>query len=88
VGLRGPRRAAARPTDHDDRGVLVPGSELALEGAERDQPGAGDVAGVVGVALAHVEHRLGKMGVIRALQEAGFESGDDVEIDGVVFELD
>jgi GTP-binding protein len=39
-------------------------------------------------ALAHVEHRLGKMGVIRALQEAGFESGDDVEIDGVVFELD
>ncbi len=39
-------------------------------------------------ALAHVEHRLGKMGVLRALQEAGFASGDDVEIDGVVFELD
>ncbi len=39
-------------------------------------------------ALAHVEHRLGTMGVLRALQEAGFVSGDDVEIDGVVFELD
>jgi len=39
-------------------------------------------------ALAHVEHRLGRMGVIRALQEQGFEPGDDVEIAGVVFELD
>ncbi|HEV2769089.1 MAG TPA: GTPase ObgE [Solirubrobacteraceae bacterium] len=39
-------------------------------------------------ALAHVEHRLGRMGVIRALQERGFEPGDDVEIAGVIFELD
>ena len=28
------------------------------------------------------------MGVIRALEDAGFEPGDDVEIGGVVFELD
>jgi GTP-binding protein len=39
-------------------------------------------------ALAHVEHRLGRMGVIRALEERGFAPGDDVEIAGVVFELD
>ena len=39
-------------------------------------------------ALAHVEHRLHRMGVIRALEAKGFESGDDVEIGGVVFELD
>ncbi len=39
-------------------------------------------------ALAHVEHRLHRMGVIRALEAQGFESGDDVEIGGVVFELD
>jgi GTP-binding protein len=39
-------------------------------------------------ALAHVEHRLRRMGVIRALEAAGFEPGDDVEIAGVVFELD
>jgi GTP-binding protein len=39
-------------------------------------------------ALAHVEARLHKMGVIRALEEHGFEPGDDVEIGGVVFELD
>jgi len=39
-------------------------------------------------ALAHVEHRLRRMGVIAALQERGFEPGDDVEIGGVVFELD
>jgi GTP-binding protein len=39
-------------------------------------------------ALGHVEARLHKMGVIRTLEEHGFEPGDDVEIGGVVFELD
>jgi GTP-binding protein len=39
-------------------------------------------------ALAHIEHRLHRMGVMRALEAAGFEAGDDVEIGGVVFELD
>ncbi|HEV2820583.1 MAG TPA: GTPase ObgE [Solirubrobacteraceae bacterium] len=39
-------------------------------------------------ALAHVEHRLGRMGVLRALEERGFAPGDDVEIAGVVFEFD
>ena len=39
-------------------------------------------------ALAHVESRLKRMGVIAALEHAGFEPGDDVEIGGVVFELD
>ena len=38
-------------------------------------------------ALAHVEHRLGRMGVLRALEAEGFEAGDDVEIAGIVFEL-
>src|SRR5918994_1600949 len=39
-------------------------------------------------ALAHVEHRLRRMGLIAALEKEGFEPGDDVEIAGVVFELD
>src|SRR3954451_11256345 len=39
-------------------------------------------------ALAHIEHRLRRLGVISALQAEGFEPGDDVEIGGVVFELD
>ena len=39
-------------------------------------------------ALAHLELRLRGLGVIRALEAAGFEPGDDVEIAGVVFELD
>ncbi|MEI2703525.1 MAG: GTPase ObgE [Baekduia sp.] len=39
-------------------------------------------------ALTHVEHRLRKLGVIRALDEAGFQHGDDVEIGGVLFDLD
>ncbi len=39
-------------------------------------------------ALAHVERRLHRLGVIAALESAGFTPGDDVEIAGVVFELD
>jgi GTP-binding protein len=39
-------------------------------------------------SLAFVEQRLRRMGVIDALEAAGFEPGDDVEIAGMVFELD
>jgi GTPase len=39
-------------------------------------------------ALAHIENRLRRMGVLAALKAEGFEPGDDVEIGGVVFELD
>ncbi|MEA2234605.1 MAG: GTPase [Solirubrobacteraceae bacterium] len=38
-------------------------------------------------ALAHVEGRLRRMGVISALESEGFHPGDDVEIAGVLFEL-
>ena len=39
-------------------------------------------------AMAHLERRLRGIGVIRALQAAGFEAGDDVQIAGVAFDLD
>jgi GTPase len=39
-------------------------------------------------AQRYVEDRLAKMGVIKALEAAGFEPGGDVEIAGIVFELD
>jgi GTP-binding protein len=39
-------------------------------------------------AMRYVEDRLRAMGVIRALESAGFEAGNDVEIGGVLFELD
>lgn len=39
-------------------------------------------------ALRYIEDRLRALGVIRALESAGFKSGDDVEIAGIVFELD
>jgi GTPase len=39
-------------------------------------------------ALSYLEDRLRAIGVIGALQDAGFEPGDDVEIGGVEFELD
>jgi GTPase len=39
-------------------------------------------------ALAVVEQRLRRMGVIAALEAHGFEPGDDVELGGIVFEFD
>jgi GTPase len=39
-------------------------------------------------ALAHLERRLRGIGVIGALQSAGFQPGDEVEIAGVAFDLD
>jgi GTPase len=39
-------------------------------------------------ALRYVEERLRALGVIKALETAGFEPGDDVEIAGILFELD
>ncbi len=38
-------------------------------------------------ALAYLERRLEGIGVMRALRDQGFQSGDEVEIDGVAFEL-
>ena len=39
-------------------------------------------------ALAYLEHRLRRIGVIDALQAQGFAPGDEVVISGVAFELD
>jgi GTPase len=39
-------------------------------------------------ALAHLERRLKGIGVLRALEAAGFEAGDAVEIAGIAFDLD
>jgi GTP-binding protein len=39
-------------------------------------------------ALAYLERRLRGIGVIRALEEKGFEPGDEVEIAGIAFDLD
>jgi GTPase len=39
-------------------------------------------------AAAMVEHKLRRMGVIAALEQAGFEPGDDIEVAGVTYELD
>ena len=39
-------------------------------------------------AMAYLEGRLRKIGVLRALEAAGFQAGDDLEIAGVAFELD
>jgi len=39
-------------------------------------------------AMAYLEGRLRRIGVIRALEEEGFQPGDEIEIAGVAFELD
>jgi len=39
-------------------------------------------------AMAYFEGRLRRIGVIRSLEAAGFQAGDEIEIAGTVFELD
>jgi GTP-binding protein len=39
-------------------------------------------------AMTYLEGRLRRLGVIAALEEAGFEPGDEIEIGGVTLELD
>ncbi len=39
-------------------------------------------------AMAYVEERLRRIGVLKALESEGFEPGDEIEIAGVTFELD
>ena len=39
-------------------------------------------------AMDYLEGRLRRIGVLRALQEEGFQPGDEIEIAGVTFELD
>jgi GTPase len=39
-------------------------------------------------AMAYVEGRLRRIGVLSALESAGFKPGDEIEIAGLVFELD
>jgi GTP-binding protein len=39
-------------------------------------------------AMAYLEGRLRKIGVVRALEAEGFQPGDEIEIAGVTFELD
>jgi GTP-binding protein len=39
-------------------------------------------------AMAYVEGRLRRIGVLKALEDEGFEPGDEIEIAGVTFELD
>jgi GTP-binding protein len=87
---------AARPATHR---VYRPGEGEALR-VEKVGPGAfriegGRVDRLIArhdvdneEALRYVEERLRALGAIKALEAAGFEPGDDVEIAGVVFELD
>ena len=77
-----------RPTD--DEGFAVdrgPGGVLRVTGPAVERLLARHDIGNE-EALRYVEARLRKMGVIRALEQAGFEPGDDVELAGTVFELD
>jgi GTPase len=39
-------------------------------------------------AMAYLEGRLKRIGVLRALEAEGFQPGDEIEIAGIAFELD
>ena len=97
-----PEEAASEPAGRADAAVhrtYRPGAGDAFS-VERTGPGTFRVRGE-GVerliarhdmeneeALRYLEERLRAIGVIRALESAGFEAGDEVEIAGTVFELD
>jgi GTPase len=91
--------AAVEPAPAAAHRVYRPGAGESFR-VERSGPGAFRVEGE-GVerlvarhdtdneeALRYLEERLRAIGVIKALESAGFTPGDDVEIAGVVFELD
>ena len=75
-----PSAAASRSSATDDGGYRVVGEGIERLLARHDLGND--------EALAHVESRLRQIGVIRALQEQGFEAGDDVEIGGVAVRAD
>jgi GTP-binding protein len=98
-----PWAAVAGPRDEEpdlaEHMVFRPGSDRSFE-VERDEDGGFVVSGR-GVerlverydldndeAMAHLEQRLRSLGVIAALEAAGFEPGDEVEIAGIAFDLD
>lgn len=90
------------PRSDDERAehrVYRPGSEDSFRVEAREEGGFRITGGKVErllarhdmgneEALRYVEDRLRAWGVIKALESAGFEPGDDVEISGMVFELD
>jgi GTPase len=95
----GDRPPAELPTDLAEHRVFRPAAPRAYT-VRRTGEGAFSVTGS-GVerllarydldneeALAHLERRLRGIGVLGALQAAGFEPGDEVEIAGVAFDLD
>ena len=99
VPVAEPAPAGAGEDDVAEFAVLRPGASRAFDIARADS-GEWVVSGE-GVerliarhdleneeAQALVERRLHRMGVIAALERAGFEPGDEVEIGGTVFELD
>ena len=67
--------------DRDEDGLWIVGGrgiERLVERFDLESPDA----------LEELEIRLRSIGVMRALEQAGFEDGDDVEIAGTVFEFD
>jgi GTP-binding protein len=73
-----PRAYAVARTGEHSFSVTGPGIErlVARYDLENDE------------ALAHLERRLRGIGVVRALEAEGFEAGDDVQIAGILFDLD
>ena len=100
VSAGSPAGAAAGERELAEHMVFTPGGSGRGFKVERVGPGAFTVSGR-GVerllarydidnedALAYLEELLRRIGVIGALEDAGFEPGDELQIAGVPFELD
>jgi GTP-binding protein len=98
VELASPTDSSATPSELAEHRVYRPAADTSYE-IEHVEAGRWRVTGT-GVArlvarydldneeaLAHLERRLERIGVVRALERKGFRAGDEVEIAGVAFEL-
>ena len=70
-----------------DGAIAGPGFLQALNVLRAEQTFADKKRGTE-EAMAYLEERLRRMGVLRALESEGFQPGDEIEIGGVSFELD
>jgi GTP-binding protein len=98
VELASPTDSSTTPSELAEHRVYRPAADTSYE-IEHVEAGRWRVTGT-GVArlvarydldneeaLAHLERRLERIGVVRALERKGFRAGDEVEIAGVAFEL-
>ena len=76
------RPAAGKASGRADRGGIVRGQGKGIERLWQRYDIENEDA------MAYLEERLRRIGVLGALEAEGFQPGDELEVGGVAFELD